>query len=230
MTNRATLLLVVGACALTACGADPESVGVSRGAIVTGDETSYLAGLSDEQAAGTVEFANDAATTFELLDVACGLHSDAARQLVKHRDGRDRQYPSADDDTFDDMNEIANVSEVGVWNLGQLVDCATARGFVAVPSSVTVWDYAQLDSELQAVVDDLIANAITCYFDPADPWSCNTNPFRFGEATITSVGGTPVEYFIRLYRIIDPEGGIVETYDYTLNADFEVIDFYPDAG
>ncbi len=193
---------------LTACAAEPANPS-SPGSTVASLE------LDDAVIAQTLAFLNDSETDFERLDVDCGFYSNAARQTIKHRNGRDREYPSADDDRFDTWEEFASVAGVGPAHEERAVECAALFGYVACASSEseTIDYYDDLPVELQGFVDTEV--------DPS---------FRFYEAQIESACGSVTGYRVRVGRIIDPEGGIAETIDYTLAPDLTILDEFWDAG
>lgn len=212
---------------LAACGAAPaDNLGTSSSAIVDSDEIAFIFSLSPEARTGTVEFVNDSKTTREKLDDECKLHSDAAKKIdrFKRRKGG-----------FADIYELADVTQVGVWNLSKVVDCATDNGFIVVtaPPVVTVTlteTFSDLDPALQTVVNALIVEAQAQADDNCRynyNW-CYPGTFSFYSAEITHEDGTPVSYAIRIGRTIDL--GITESVDYTLDADFNVLDAYWDAG
>lgn len=60
-----------------------------------------------------LEFLNDAATTFEILDRDVGLDSRAAGNIISHRDGPDGIRGTSDDNPFDSMAELDRVGFVG---------------------------------------------------------------------------------------------------------------------
>lgn len=59
----------------------------------------------------------------ELLDIDCGLHADAARNLIAHRDGPDGKHGTADDDLFHSLEEVDAVPQMGIWNVNKLLSC-----------------------------------------------------------------------------------------------------------
>jgi len=59
----------------------------------------------------------------ELLDIDCGLHADAARNLIAHRDGPDGEFGTADDDLFHSLEEVDAVPQMGIWNVNKLLSC-----------------------------------------------------------------------------------------------------------
>jgi hypothetical protein len=61
----------------------------------------------------------------ELLDIDCGLHADAARNLIAHRDGPDGETGTADDNLFHSLAEVDDVPQMGIWNVNKLMSCPT---------------------------------------------------------------------------------------------------------
>lgn len=59
----------------------------------------------------------------ELLDIDCGLHADAARNLIAHRDGPDGEHGTADDNLFHSLEEVDAVPQMGIWNVNKLMSC-----------------------------------------------------------------------------------------------------------
>ncbi len=59
----------------------------------------------------------------ELLDLDCGLHADAARNLIAHRDGPDQKAGTADDNLFHSLEEVDAVPQMGIWNVNKLMSC-----------------------------------------------------------------------------------------------------------
>ncbi len=70
-------------------------------------------GLADAQVRRILDFLNDCATSFQLLDDDVPLDSDTAENLVRHRDGDDAVCGSHDDDPYDDLDEVDDVPQVG---------------------------------------------------------------------------------------------------------------------
>jgi hypothetical protein len=90
-----------------------------------------------------INFVNDAAlTTLPYLDDDCALRSDAARNLVAHRDGADGTPGTGDDDLFQSVGEIDDVSRVGAAAIALLRACADTTEpegpWAPVPVSLTI--------------------------------------------------------------------------------------------
>jgi len=91
-------------------------------------ENPLLDGTPD--AVGVFTFLNDAATTFAVLDDDARLDRRAAANLVAHRDGPDAEAGTADDETFDTVAEVDDVSWVGPSTLNRLAAYARENGWV----------------------------------------------------------------------------------------------------
>jgi hypothetical protein len=70
-------------------------------------------GLTDAEVAEILTFLNDCTTTFPLLDGDVALDSDAADELVSHRDGADDACGTADDAPYATLDEVDAVPQVG---------------------------------------------------------------------------------------------------------------------
>ena len=79
---------------------------------------------------GLVEFINDEATTFEVLDITVGLDRRAAGNLIAHRDGGDRAWGTTDDDIYNTVDEIDAVRFVGPRTIDRMVGFAAKSGWV----------------------------------------------------------------------------------------------------
>jgi hypothetical protein len=79
---------------------------------------------------GVLAFVNDGTTTVTVLDNDVPLDVRAAKGIVHHRDGADRVYGTRDDDRFDGIEELDNVSYVGPAALDALFAYAAADGWV----------------------------------------------------------------------------------------------------
>ncbi|MBW2526369.1 MAG: hypothetical protein JRI23_19470 [Deltaproteobacteria bacterium] len=77
-----------------------------------------------------LNFLNDQGnTTLGRLDVDCGLYSDAATNLVAHRDGPDGLAGTVDDDYFHSRAEVDGVDQVGPASMDRLHECAARYGY-----------------------------------------------------------------------------------------------------
>ncbi|MDF1561532.1 MAG: hypothetical protein P1V51_00735 [Deltaproteobacteria bacterium] len=211
---------------LTACGSAgtfESGASVGRAAILDGDEEAYIASLSEYERKGTVWLVNSALTTVQVLDVDCGLQSDAAKHIIREKLRRNG--------VFDTLEQIADVNNVGVYNLSRLTDCAYDKGWIQ-PDTTTLYEsYAALPTYLQEAVDGLIVLAEESRVcDPSSGWGCYSADFRFYWAEVTGHGTVVTEASVQVGRVIDPEGGITETVTYTLDSDLEVVDAWWDAG
>jgi len=106
------------------------------------------ASLSVAEAQGILRFVNDSQTSQDLLDHEVGLDKRAARNIVQHRQGADALDGTADDDRFDNLDELDAVSYVGKSALAKLLEYARALGL----TQPTVGN--DRDSMILAVVND----------------------------------------------------------------------------
>lgn len=95
------------------------------------------------EAVGVLAFLNDPGTTLAVLDDDVPLPSNAAKNLIRHRNGPDGQLGTGDDDRFDSVAEILTVPQIGPARLQAIIDFADEQGFV--PSG----------SDLLGVYDDV---------------------------------------------------------------------------
>ncbi|MCA9592266.1 MAG: hypothetical protein KC776_03120 [Myxococcales bacterium] len=97
-----------------------------------------------------VQFVNDPATDLATLDESVGLDVRAAENILSHRAGADGAYPSADDNAFDNLEELDAVAYVGNSALQKLRDYVVAQPastaelvegveFTAAQSDAVVW-------------------------------------------------------------------------------------------
>jgi hypothetical protein len=105
------LLLTVG-CTSTEGDARDDSFG-GKGAKEDGS-------FSTCQLAEVLKLVNESTSTTAALS-GFGLSDDAAREIVAHRDGPDGDPGTADDDLYDDLDELDQVDFVGALALGKLV-------------------------------------------------------------------------------------------------------------
>jgi hypothetical protein len=108
-----------------------------------GDDAAALP-LSSLEEAGLLAFANHQTTDVTRLDVDCALRSDAARNIIAHRDGADGVAGTGDDDRFDSVAELDAVPRVGPVTLRLLADCAAGHGFVGADFVVTAEEVGPL--------------------------------------------------------------------------------------
>jgi len=73
--------------------------------------------------------------SFDELDNAARLNARAARNIINHRNGADEVVGTADDDSFDDIFELDDVSFVGPSALGALLDYAIEKGLLTDTAS-----------------------------------------------------------------------------------------------
>jgi hypothetical protein len=88
------------------------------------------------QAYGVLGLLNAASTTLLLLDDEVPLERRAAENLIIHRNGPDAVFGTADDNPFDDMQEVDAVPYVGPTALAKLLAYATSAGYVPTGSEL----------------------------------------------------------------------------------------------
>jgi len=81
--------------------------------------------LTECEAGKILELLNSG-TTAEAL-VGAGIHARAAKELAAHRDGEDAAFGTADDDLYDNIDEVDEVAYVGRVAFGQLAAAVRAR-------------------------------------------------------------------------------------------------------
>lgn len=163
---------LVSLVALSACSAEvgPDSTDL--------EGSSQPITLPQHEIDQVVQFLNAPTTTQDVLDIEVGLDSRAAENLIFHRNGLDGVYPSADDNTYDNLEEVDRVAFVGNSALLKLRDFTVANPpaqaeivegvqFSSTQSAAVVWgvNHASLE-ELDDTVGltssaagELIANA-----------------------------------------------------------------------
>lgn len=130
------------------------------------DSGASVAGLSvpARDVAQILAFLNHPRTDLRVLDEEVGLDVRAARNILAHRAGPDGRYPSADDDRFDDLEELDGVTWVGEGAIARIWEHVLLHpvsvplvvegvSFDAWEAAVTVWGVNQATfSELDAEV------------------------------------------------------------------------------
>ena len=87
--------------------------------------------LTEEQMdRATLALVNDPEVDVPLLDDDVRLDSRAAKNIIEHRNGSDGVVSTADDDPFDSIAELDDISYVGATALALLRDYAIANGYV----------------------------------------------------------------------------------------------------
>ncbi len=86
--------------------------------------------LQTAEDVGVLAFLNDQVNVyFELLDVVCAIRSDAAENIIAHREGPDGKQGTADDDLFGSLAELDGVPRVGPVTIDDLTLCAESFGY-----------------------------------------------------------------------------------------------------
>ncbi len=124
-------LLIAIMCALTSlvgCTPEdgPDGPGDSEGASFGGNLAKADGVYSLCQMLNVLEVVNESVTTVASLTDA-GVRSNAAQNIIEHRNGPDGMPGTGDDDIFDDFNELDDVSFVGPVTLDRLVDIIRDR-------------------------------------------------------------------------------------------------------
>jgi len=93
------------------------------------------------ESVGLLDFLNDAATDFEVLDLDVGLDRRAAGNLISHRNGGDDLFGTSDDDLFSSVREVDSVRWVGPRSIEHMVEFAAFQGFVPTGTDyLGTWD------------------------------------------------------------------------------------------
>ncbi len=104
---------------LTACNGSAPAEEDTEDAVAFADPFDS-GGYTDCELVAVVQFANNPATTFEVLRDS-GVHSRAARNVTEHRDGVDQIAGTVDDQLFGSIYELDEVPYVGPKAIEQLV-------------------------------------------------------------------------------------------------------------
>ncbi len=154
-------VLVAGCAEPIAPGQTEEQIAESTAPVQGAEEIAVLALVNDQQRA-----------TFEALDVDCAIRSDAARNIIEHRDGPDQNAGTTDDDRFDTVEELLGVNRVGPKTLELLTECADSWGYLPSASELALVNFLndQGNTTLQRLDVDcgLYSNAATNLVDHRD--------------------------------------------------------------
>jgi DNA uptake protein ComE-like DNA-binding protein len=162
------LTLAASAAACSSQAGSPENVGGANQPIAFPQAEKDL----------VVQFVNDPATDLDALDRSVGLDVRAAENILAHRAGKDGVYPSADDNRFDNLEELDAVPYVGDSALRKLRDFVVSQpapvaelvegvDFSAEQADAVVWgvnhatvDELRLDAGLiRPAAENLVASA-----------------------------------------------------------------------
>ncbi len=137
-------------------------------------------------AVGLLRFVNDPATSVELLKQEVGLRSDAASNIVGHREGQGGVA-----DPFDDVRELDEVPRIGPSALQDLLDFAFDNGFV--PQG----------DELLGTYDDVSftvnqANAVLQLVNTASPSQLDDDLALDGRAVDAIIEARPIQSVMAL--------------------------------
>jgi len=93
------------------------------------------------EAIGLLTFLNHPETTLDVLDHKVPLNRRAARNLIHHRDGWDKEPGTFDDNLFDTVAEVDAVPWIGPATMERLVHYVLAEGWVPQGDDILgVWD------------------------------------------------------------------------------------------
>ena len=122
---------IIAVVMIGACGAEnPGQTATSSKALQTSEEIAALAFLKDH-----------ASATFDVLDVDCGLRSDAAASIVAHRNGPDGVPGTADDDPIDSLQELDSIYRVGETTIQQVITCADSFGYLPTDEEAALLNF-----------------------------------------------------------------------------------------
>ena len=79
---------------------------------------------TDPEEQQVLDMLNHVSTTVAVLDINAALTATAAKNLIAHRDGADATLGTADDDLFDDIDEVDAVSGIGPQTLAKIENFA----------------------------------------------------------------------------------------------------------
>ncbi len=112
-------------------------------------------GLTNDEVADILDFLNDCEASFDVLDTSVGLDSDAAENLVEHRDGGDAKCGTRDDDAYDTLDEVDAVTQVGDQTILDILDYVNGGA-----DGAGEWEGVSFTAAQQAAVLE-IANGAT---------------------------------------------------------------------
>ena len=90
------------------------------------------------EALGVLALVNDASSTASSLKSGAHVTARVAGNIVKHRDGADGTFGTADDDKFDTLAELDKIPYVGSATLDALVEYARTKGFISTGAKIDV--------------------------------------------------------------------------------------------
>lgn len=112
------------------------------------------------EAKAILALVNDGAVSFEELDDAARLNARSARNIIAHRNGPDGEFGTEDDDLFDNLTELDDVSFVGPVALRTLLEYAIEQGLlIKEGESSVIFSPQILEESHTAKIAELIAGA-----------------------------------------------------------------------
>lgn len=115
--------------------------------------------LSDADVTRILDFLNDCGTSFALLDDDVGLDSDAAENLVDHRDGADDACGSDDDAPFGTLDDVADVPQVGDQTILAILEWLDGGSDPDTGADDGTWEGIAFTEAEQAVVLEIANEA-----------------------------------------------------------------------
>ncbi len=210
------LRILLGSLIFASCAADD------------GIDTSNVEASSAEVSA-MLGLLNDPATTFEVLDEQVKLNARAAKNLIDHRDGTDGIYESADDNSFDTLEEVDDVKYVGAKAISLLIEYAVANGYLVSNSCLPdldggTYDGVDFDSELARQTLVLANNATEAQLrdyglsSRATDGVLDDRPFTTVEALseVPYLGKSTMEKFAKVASTLPKHPRIISDIDSTL--------------
>lgn len=169
--------------------------------VATDTETDRLV-ISPVEVSAVLDLVNDTQTDVQFLDIEVGLEARAAKNIISTRNGVDGVFPSADDHTFDSLEEIEGVKNVGASTMEHLRDYAIDHPapsgtlvegveFTAVEHASVLWGvngatYAELD--IDAALTSTAAQSIIDNAPYASIEELAAAP-HVGKATLLAIRG-----------------------------------------
>lgn len=167
------------------------------GDVEVADQAGFITAGSPEEAA-VLALVNDPEVDLPLLDDDVALDVRAATNIIAHRDGADTLVGTADDDLFDTITELDDISYVGDSALGKLLAYAQANGYMPGSEAPTA---GELDYVTLAVANQL---SLTDLDDTVGLDSRAAGNIVDWRAGLDAVEGTPDDRtFMRMAQLDD---------------------------
>lgn len=185
----ASRLLLLPALLLTACAGTPDQ------SLEPADQSQLSVLDGSPEAVGVLSVLNASSTTLAVLDFDVPLNKRAAENLIAWRDGADGTRYTSDDQWFQTMQQVDDVSYVGPAAMNSLVAFAEATGQVPTGGDLLgVWDNTAFTVDEAMATLELVNLADSVVLDDDVPLSSRAvdnilaaRPF----ATIQQLAGVP---------------------------------------